>query len=289
MPTRLVREGWLTSERIDALSAAEECFFLRLILRVDDYGRFEANPRLLKSLLYPLRDRIRDTDISSYLAACERTRLIRCYETSGKRYLEISDFKQQRRSASKYPNPPPKDASTDACLADAKQMLSTCAADAKHPLTNENNCSPYSYSYSDAYSKAQAHAEDCSELAPQTSEPPEPPFLVFPCNGTKGKEWPLHASKVSEWKDAFPGIDVESECRKALQWLNDNPSKRKTFSGMTTFLNRWLSRSQDRGGGTTASLFGGGDSKPFGHAGRYRQGGPDSHEAKLREQGLIGD
>ena len=39
--------------------------------------------------------------------------------------------------------------------------------------------------------------------------------------------------------------------RKARQWVEDNPSRRKTFGGMVRFLGNWLSRTQNRGGGDT--------------------------------------
>lgn len=76
----------------------------------------------------------------------------------------------------------------------------------------------------------------------------EPAIMVFPCVGKGPTEWPLTADKVAEYGEAYPGVDVLRECRKALQWCRDNPTKRKTFRGMPAFLTRWLSNGQDRGG-----------------------------------------
>jgi hypothetical protein len=42
MPNRILREFWLTSESIDALTAEGERFFARLRLVTDYRGRFEA-------------------------------------------------------------------------------------------------------------------------------------------------------------------------------------------------------------------------------------------------------
>jgi len=58
----------------------------------------------------------------------------------------------------------------------------------------------------------------------------------------KATSWDLRADKVEEWVDAFPDVDVGLELRSALQWLGDNPTKRKTASGMTRFLGGWLRR-----------------------------------------------
>lgn len=121
MPNRIIRDGWNDSEKIDALAPDEECFFLRLCLRVDDYGRFTANPRLLKAALYPLKDDVRDADISRKLAAAEQAGLVRCYEVDSKRFLEVVAFNQQVRSKSKCPDPP---------------WLGKCKAAAEHVQSN---------------------------------------------------------------------------------------------------------------------------------------------------------
>lgn len=71
------------------------------------------------------------------------------------------------------------------------------------------------------------------------------PVLIFPCVGNGPKVWSLYESKVSEWSTSYPGVDVLGECRKALQWLRDNPQRSKTYRGMPAFLSRWLSREQD--------------------------------------------
>jgi hypothetical protein len=45
MPNRELREGILTSERINALTFPAEVFYRRLMSVVDDFGRCPAHPR----------------------------------------------------------------------------------------------------------------------------------------------------------------------------------------------------------------------------------------------------
>lgn len=83
---------------------------------------------------------------------------------------------------------------------------------------------------------------------PEASEPP--PVLVFPCvPGRKKKptEWSLSQTKLAEYRESFPGVDVLAELRKARQWCIDNPAKRKTYDGTPAFLTRWLGKAQDQG------------------------------------------
>lgn len=102
----MIREGWLDSHKVDTLDANAERFFLRLLLKADDYGRFHATPQILRSLLFPMKEDVRATDMSRCLSACEAAGLIRCYEDSGRKYLEIQRFDQRLRTkASKFPEP----------------------------------------------------------------------------------------------------------------------------------------------------------------------------------------
>lgn len=123
MPNRILRD-WTASDKIDKLDVHAERFFTRLIMKVDDWGRYSANVKLLKSTLFPLRTDIRETDIPRWLDACEKSGLIALYTVASKDYLQINEFNQVlRQKVQKYPSP-------EECLADDKQMHSTRQADA---------------------------------------------------------------------------------------------------------------------------------------------------------------
>ena len=106
MPIRMLRD-WTDSERVNALSAAAEVFFVRLIMKADDYGCFHGNERLVKSLLFPLKDGTRDAEVVRWIAECVKSGLIRVYESEGKKYLHILNFGQRMKaSRRKFPAPP---------------------------------------------------------------------------------------------------------------------------------------------------------------------------------------
>lgn len=105
MPNRILRD-WTDSDTVDKLTVDAERFFTRLIMKADDFGRYFAEAKRLKSFLFPLKDSIRDTDICRWLAECEKVAMIRCYDAAGKRYLEICDFRQRLRQMREiYPAP----------------------------------------------------------------------------------------------------------------------------------------------------------------------------------------
>ena len=107
MPTRMLRDGILTSERIALLAWDAEVFYRRLMSVVDDYGRFYATPMLLRAACYPLQlDKVSDADIGKWLRCAEKAALVSVYPAQdGKRYLELLDFGQRIQSKSKFPPP----------------------------------------------------------------------------------------------------------------------------------------------------------------------------------------
>lgn len=128
MPNRIVREAILSSEKVASLGWPEEVFYRRLHSVVDDYGRTESNHQLLRSRCYPLQtDSVRVTDISRWMAACQKAGLILCYAVNGKQYLEVTNFGQQQRSASKCPPPPSDDSKCYQLLSDAH--LDVCVSE----------------------------------------------------------------------------------------------------------------------------------------------------------------
>lgn len=105
MPNRILRD-WTDSENIDILSVYAERFFIRLIMKADDYGRYNANVKFLRSTLFPLKTDIRESDISRWLTECKDSGLIVLYNITQKDYLQIENFKQTlRQKKEKFPAP----------------------------------------------------------------------------------------------------------------------------------------------------------------------------------------
>lgn len=109
MPTRILREGIITSKRVNALAPEAELFYRRLMSVVDDYGRYFAEPTLLRAGCYPYQlKRVTDPMVSGWLAMCVATYLIFPYSVDATPYLQMLDTRQQIRSPSKYPAPDEK-------------------------------------------------------------------------------------------------------------------------------------------------------------------------------------
>lgn len=84
----------------------------------------------------------------------------------------------------------------------------------------------------------------------------------------KPESWILTTGRIDEWQAAYPNLDVRSQCRMALAWLDANPIKRKTASGMPRFLVNWLNNATNRGAARVVPL------QATGTMGRGRTGAP---------------
>lgn len=81
----------------------------------------------------------------------------------------------------------------------------------------------------------------CDEHSPSPGVEDEPVVLSYPTK-SNGQKWDLKESRLSQYQELYPEVDVKRECSKARQWCMDNPSKRKTAKGMPRFLTNWLGR-----------------------------------------------
>jgi hypothetical protein len=203
MPSRLLREGILDSDAVNELSFPAEVFYRRLMSVVDDFGRFDGRPSILRSRLYPLRiETVREADIPRWIAECEKAGLIVLYAVDGKQYILFRKLGSPRAKESKYPAPP--------------DGLEHYVANT-HPFTDENGCKqtkasvPGSGSGSGSGSVRPPQPPEAGGVVsgrqprkPKTLEETDPRFLRF---------WESYPRKVAkpDAARAFAKIDPPEE------------------------------------------------------------------------------
>lgn len=115
MPNRYIRDSLNMSKSLGAVSLLAEVLFTHLILAADDYGRYIAEPQMLRGLLFSARPDLNAEQIAGALQELERERMIRQYHANERTYLWIvnwSKYQRARAKASKFPAPNLEDAST---------------------------------------------------------------------------------------------------------------------------------------------------------------------------------
>lgn len=106
MPIRYLKPGVRDSEAIDALTPLAETMFYRLLVTVDDFGRYDARPAMIKSHCFPIKEAVTAEDCRALLAELADAGLILVYEVDGKPYLQMLKWDNlPRAKESKFPAP----------------------------------------------------------------------------------------------------------------------------------------------------------------------------------------
>ena len=76
-------------------------------------------------------------------------------------------------------------------------------------------------------------------------------LIALPTNkhNTAGEEFQVTEEFATELQRAYPAVNVRGKLNEIRAWCVSNPNKRKTLSGMPRFINAWLAKDQNRGGG----------------------------------------
>lgn len=240
---RRIYSGFLRGKRINELSLEAEAWFWRVNAIVDDFGNAVADPLLVHADTVGRRRDIDVGQVTSWLREMARVRLILLYQHDGESYLHIAGFtriqpagKNGKRIRRAPASPWDNDESLD--------YSSSCNAAGESGLIQVNPVPTFTQDNdNDNDNDKELAARACPK--PQSDSGPKP-ILVFPTAG-KSKTWALVAEVVEGFREAFPGVDVVAECRKALAWIHANPGRKKTANGMRRYLFNWISRSQNSG------------------------------------------
>ncbi len=109
MPNRMLRD-WTDSLRFDGISSSSEQLFVRLLMKADDYGRFHSEPRLVRSMCFPLGGPS-ESDVAESICDLSSRGLIATYVSGDRQFLAIVNWGQRfRGSKPKYPQPEGEDA-----------------------------------------------------------------------------------------------------------------------------------------------------------------------------------
>lgn len=84
----------------------------------------------------------------------------------------------------------------------------------------------------------------------EPEQPPHAPPVVSLILNDKSLH-DVFQSDIDGWAELYPAVDIMQELKKMKGWLESNPTKRKTKRGISRFINSWLARTQDSGGGRT--------------------------------------
>ena len=220
MPNRIIKESIHVSEKIAKLTDFQFRLWTSLVTYVDDYGRGDARPPIIKGAAFPLREEVTAADIERGLFDLEKADCIRLYEVEGRPYLFFPNWEAHQRIQTKRSKFPPP--------------VST-VGDGEYRLNPNPNPNPY---------PNQAFAQ----RAPLRRRRQKKRRFCVRCLLNGGGEFDIDRRQADEWAALYPAVDVAAQLRAMKGWLIANPKRQKTGAGIARFINSWLAKEQDRGG-----------------------------------------
>lgn len=220
---RTIKPEFPQSESMGRVGREARLCFVLLWTLADDAGRLRGNSRMLASLLYPYDDDAKEL-MDGWLQELSSEGCIARYEVDGTSYIQISQWldhqKIDKPSQSKIPE-----------FANGKRKLAKPRDDSSRKGRE---------------GKGEDSGEDSRDdlLAKSTPAP-----AVFEIPLVDKTEFPITQSMVDEWELAYPAVDVPQKLREMRAWSLANPTNQKTARGVAAFVNRWLSKEQDKGRG----------------------------------------
>lgn len=128
MPNRIIKESIRSSDTIASLTDFEFRLWVNLIVSVDDAGRGDARPAIIKGSAFPLRERVTVKDIKDALHGLAAKGCVSLYKVDGKPYFWFPSWTEHQRirdSKPKYPAPPENAEFDDSC-GNSPQLAASC-------------------------------------------------------------------------------------------------------------------------------------------------------------------
>ena len=225
MPNRIIKDSIHDSETVNSMTDFQFRLWVNLITYVDDYGRGDARPAIIKGKCFPLRDRLTNKDIEAALNALAGIGCVCLYKVDGKPYLYFPNWESHQRirqKVSKYPAPLHN--------SELPQSAASCGE-----LRPESNTIQSEYKYESEYE---------SNNSAEPKEIGSPPVAFLPL--IDGSEYGVSSGDVEQWEKSYPAVDVMQALGAMRSWLDANPKNRKTKAGIKRFIVSWLSKNQDR-------------------------------------------
>lgn len=248
MGNRMIKESIRTDKQVNELS--DFCFRLwtYLLTYVDDYGRGNADPDLLKGFCFARRKDVTTKHIEKGLEELQSVDLIRLYRVEDEIYLYFPTWeKHQRIQTKKSKCPEPVDTEKNFhTVAHGGIEYSTVSNGNPPPETNMNR----NQIEIETNSKPNINYYKRGAKNIQVVEAEEKKAIFELCTNT-GELYPFYQDDVDSYKGLYPSVNVEQEMRNMIGWLDANPTRRKTKSGMKRFVNSWLTRQQNENKATS--------------------------------------
>ena len=205
---------------MNALSESAEILYRRLMSVVDDYGRWEANPDLIRARCFPLQlSRWSTVKLRESLLEIRESRLITVFHRGGKDYLQINNFGQRKQSRSKYPDPDLPESAGE-----PEPNEAATRAGGNFGSNDENKREPWStvnHGEKPCQSKSESESESESESKTETETKQDlTPTQEFSVSDARAQLFIAPVSRFHEFWAVYHELRGVGEDQAARMWIS---------------------------------------------------------------------
>jgi hypothetical protein len=230
---RYIKPDFFSDEDLGRLPFQTRLTFAGLWCYADKAGRLEDRPEFLKAMIFPYDDVDMNHELDRLAEPKRRTRnpFIVRYEVDGIHLIQILTFNKHQK---------PHHTEKVSTLQEVPEIIMQQFLTVKQPLNNRSLTGGNGDGNGDGDGDGKGKGKI---IAPSDFHRSEPETEELYVSRVK-KEVPESLDKNRElWAKAYPAVDLDQECSKALAWLISHPKNKKQM--INKFLNGWLTRAQE--------------------------------------------
>lgn len=225
MRIRTVKPEFWQDEDLAEICETSRLVAIGLLNCADDEGFFNANEKLVKSLLFPITEpSVSIHECFNQLVKIGYLKLYKC-KKGKKTYGHVINFTKHQ----KVNRPSPSKI---------------------QPLVDFTECS-MSIHEQVTVGKEQGTGKGREQGANSSLQTIEDSPVCFQLALNDNSLFDVTENQCNKWANLYPAVNIDTELRKMIGWLDANPTKRKTRKGVLRFANNWISKVQDSGGSKT--------------------------------------
>ena len=221
MPNRIIKDTIHTSDTINRMTDFQFRLWVNLITYVDDYGRGDARPAIIKGICFPLRERLSNADISKALQDLAGMGCVTLYEVDGKPYLCFPTWESHqniRNKKSKFPGP--EDGILQTIDINCNQLQAITGKCSRNPIQSESNPNPNT---NRGTRFAPPTLDDVAAYCRERKNTVDPQRFIdyYTSNG-----WMVGKNHMKDWKAAVRQWESREKPKKgALEYYGGNHHK----------------------------------------------------------------
>jgi len=250
--TRNIKPGFFLNDVLGECQPLGRLLFAGLWCQADRNGVVEYRPRRIKAEILPFDD----ADIEALVVELEARGFVVRFAANGSEWLRVVKFREHQ-------TPHPREPAIEIPEENAKPGIFAAGHLQAQALLGERQDEPGHYS---ASAKT---GQDITGRAPEQAGFPTPSSFLLPpsplplpssvarpaeaglpqqVRWAAREGWQgITPEDRSEWRSAFPAVDIDTELASSGLWLKAHPDRAKR-SNWRKFLVGWLKNAQDRGG-----------------------------------------